>query len=640
MTIDSSYFDPPPTSPFDDDLTLGQKLGQTFSPASAQSLVPSPPDAPPQTQPGRSTPQTGSLATPPQQAVAKNLDTAAGRQSYNVQPAQPVSSPSGVQPVNQNPVAANTPQPAGPPARPDGRRVVVRDLNGNPAGALAARMGNGSTAPTLQPVQAATGAVQPVQPAGRLAGRFAQSVQAYNSSAAPAQYAASQTPASTDSSNPDPTASLRPGGSNIMPASPNGIRPAPNPMSAVSAVQPAQVNAPSQMDQDQATRNALISRGTGVHNIQNPWLRAAAGIGDVAFSAIAPNIAQYTKGTTLNYQRNLGIANQNVAQDTQQAQSAAAIADTQSQADERRAKIAQDIANAGKADRWDPNAVKTVNTAEGVKAFNPDTNQWEVIGGSPDKLQEGERPLGSTIPNLNKTLSDRYQVLNPGKAVPSQYQLPPTATQKDYDRVDKALAGVEGAQGTQAQRQTSNAMREQAMAATEAARANAGNQKDFQATERGRQVLDKAETQYRTAQQGVGGLRDMVSMADAGNKMSAQMLPLEGALEITTAQGVHRINKTEVDQFAGGGSLFDQIAGKLGKLTKGQPIPANIRGDIRKLADAQEKGAYSTYKGAYDSATKRYGLKDEEPLPAPGGKSAAPASTGGFNWNDHPKVNP
>jgi hypothetical protein len=157
---------------------------------------------------------------------------------------------------------------------------------------------------------------------------------------------------------------------------------------------------------------------------------------------------------------------------------------------------------------------------------------------------------------------------------------------------------------------------------------NADKGRDFQEKERGRGLLDKAEQQFRTAQQGANTMRDMLAQADAGNKMSAQMLPLEGALQITTAQGVHRINRTEVDQFQGAGSLFDKIQGELGKVSAGQPIPPNIRNDIRKLVAAQEKQAYSTYKGAYDSAAKRYHLDDEAPLPEPGGEGPASGSSG------------
>lgn len=79
------------------------------------------------------------------------------------------------------------------------------------------------------------------------------------------------------------------------------------------------------------------------------------------------------------------------------------------------------------------------------------------------KKPEGEQPLGN-VDNLQKIFTDRYQVLNPGKPLPDEYKLPANATQKDYDRVDKALTSVETAQGTAAQREITNAMREQAAA--------------------------------------------------------------------------------------------------------------------------------------------------------------------------------
>ena len=142
---------------------------------------------------------------------------------------------------------------------------------------------------------------------------------------------------------------------------------------------------------------------------------------------------------------------------------------------------------------------------------------------------------------------------------------------------------------------------------------------EFAENERGRGLLDKAETAYRTAHQGAQGIRAAVDDAMQGGKMSARMLPLEGALEITTANGVHRINRTEVDQYAGGGSLYDRLVGALKGGGTGIPFTNEIMQDMKHLADLQEKGAYENYKGAYDSATKRYHLQDEKPLPEPSG---------------------
>lgn len=60
-------------------------LRKIISPTSAAELVGPPPDSPPAHQPGQSTPLTGNLAAAPRQAIAKNLDTALGRQAYNTQ---------------------------------------------------------------------------------------------------------------------------------------------------------------------------------------------------------------------------------------------------------------------------------------------------------------------------------------------------------------------------------------------------------------------------------------------------------------------------------------------------------------------------------------------------------------------------
>lgn len=139
--------------------------------------------------------------------------------------------------------------------------------------------------------------------------------------------------------------------------------------------------------------------------------------------------------------------------------------------------------------------------------------------------------------------------------------------------------------------------------------------------DKGRALLDKAEGQYRTAEQGAQGIRGMIDDALQGGKISARMLPLEGALEVTTANGVKRINRTEVDQYAGGGSLFDRLAGQIGGATKGIPFTPEIMNDMKRLADVQEKGAYDNYKGGYDSATRRYHLTDEQALPAPSGSA-------------------
>jgi hypothetical protein len=230
---------------------LNSMLAGIVSPQSADALVGPPPDSPPPSQPGVSTQRTGNLAAAPKQAIAKNQDTAIGRAQYT-----------GVsRPANDGFGATTSVQPAA--AQPIQPAQPVRPAQGvQPA----------------QPMQAA----QPIQPA---------------------------------QVNPDPTSSLRPGGTSPMPALPQtGLQP---------------VQGPSQLDKDQSRLSMLTNTGSGVSQIQNPFLRGLARVGDVAGSILAPGVAAAIPGTTLHHQQLLGQQQQIVGNDQAQQQAAAQTADTQ-----------------------------------------------------------------------------------------------------------------------------------------------------------------------------------------------------------------------------------------------------------------------------------------------------------------------
>jgi hypothetical protein len=75
-------------------------------------------------------------------------------------------------------------------------------------------------------------------------------------------------------------------------------------------------------------------------------------------------------------------------------------------------------------------------------------------------------PLGDKVPQLNDALTQRYQILHPGQDLPGPFKLQTNATRADFDRTDKILEATEKAQGTKAQQDTANAMREQTLALT------------------------------------------------------------------------------------------------------------------------------------------------------------------------------
>jgi len=99
-------------------------------------------------------------------------------------------------------------------------------------------------------------------------------------------------------------------------------------------------------------------------------------------------------------------------------------------------------------------------------------------------------------------------------------------------------------------------------------------------------VLDdvqKAESAYIAAQKAANDMAGTITGAKAGNKVAAQYSPVLGVLTINAGQGVKRINKQEIEQYQGAGSLFDRIAGWAGKQVEGQPIRKKILDDMSSL---------------------------------------------------------
>jgi len=180
---------------------------------------------------------------------------------------------------------------------------------------------------------------------------------------------------------------------------------------------------------------------------------------DVAGSIFAPRAMTYIPGSSLNYQHQLDVARQNVAQDTAEQQREQQIVNEQAHQGLETAQTAETQART--AGLVNPPA--PTNEFELWARQNPSAkvSDWLQLQSQNKPPQEGERPL-TNVAQMNKALADRYQVLNPGKPLPGEFTIPPNATQKDYDRIDKALSGVEGAQGTKAQRDQIEILRQQA----------------------------------------------------------------------------------------------------------------------------------------------------------------------------------
>jgi hypothetical protein len=128
-----------------------------------------------------------------------------------------------------------------------------------------------------------------------------------------------------------------------------------------------------------------------------------------------------------------------------------------------------------------------------------------------------------------------------------------------------------------------------------------------------RAAVHKAEQDYNGARSTVAMQRQLIKDAKSGNKEAVRIVPLEGALEITTSQGVHRINRTEVEQYGQAGNWYDRIVGRIGAGVSGKSIPDDVLNDMDAMTQELEHNAHQRYKLEYDynkQVVEGYGGKD------------------------------
>jgi hypothetical protein len=121
------------------------------------------------------------------------------------------------------------------------------------------------------------------------------------------------------------------------------------------------------------------------------------------------------------------------------------------------------------------------------------------------------------------------------------------------------------------------------------------------------EAYSKEGQNYATAVQAAKNMSDFIQMAKSGNKEAVKIVPLQGALEITTAQGVHRINRTEVDQFGGAGSLYDKLAGKVGGVLTGKDITDDVLNDMDALQKTVSANAKDLHSNRVDAINTSFG---------------------------------
>lgn len=120
------------------------------------------------------------------------------------------------------------------------------------------------------------------------------------------------------------------------------------------------------------------------------------------------------------------------------------------------------------------------------------------------------------------------------------------------------------------------------------------------------EAATKAGTEYAQAKSVSDRLTAVMDAAKRGNVVSYQLIPQEGALQLTTSQGVHRINMAEIQNY-GGGSLWQKMEGHLGKALTGKSIPDSVLGDMAEMQKFMAQGSESKYNNTLKTINQTYG---------------------------------
>jgi hypothetical protein len=464
-----------------------------------------------------------------------------------------------------------------------------------------------------------------------------------------------------DSNERQPAQIARPSaGSQIPPVMLRGLgAPAPSPTPApgstedleqhasASRIAPRPIASPSPIEAkttaDQAELGRLQSTGSGVSQIAraHPFaggiLRGLNAAGEIAtaFSPQARPILNAIPGTEEHHNQLIRQQTGRIGEDLGEQKEQGAIGEAGARTEQAAAAAEKDTADAAKlreeaAVAGNPKQGLTPEEVtihdlmtgnNGQPRVDPETQQPYTYFGAYNAVMQakaGAKPEPTVAAHINYDAGIPVSVTGPDK--------------KTYDINDPNLPPALKPLVDSANRAHGQHVKEQKDVAASGQAATADRQtksEDFQKQEKGREHITKIESDYQDAASKAELIRDSIAQAQAGNKIAASFQGMLATLGITTMEGVKRINAVELGIPTGAGSLWDKARGKLGKWTAGQPMDADLQKDLSQLADTIQQASYKKYSSEHGRISKRYGLTDEEPLPAPGGGGAQTGAQGG-----------
>jgi hypothetical protein len=207
-----------------------------------------------------------------------------------------------------------------------------------------------------------------------------------------------------------------------------------------------------------------------------------------------------------------------------------------------------------------------------------------------------DKPLGVAVPNVNKALTDRYQVLNPGKALPPEFTLGKDAKQADFDRIDKLMESTEKATATQAQQQQIKADKDKAATESKRRFEQTASRKDIARHDSDYvKPAEATETSYEKMQHAFDEFEVARSQGKELPTGAQSMLALSTHLA-TTFGGVKgsRITKDMIQEHLGARGVTDRALVAIQRLTNGDVLSPDQWAAFHELISSTRDIAWQT----------------------------------------------
>jgi hypothetical protein len=366
--------------------------------------------------------------------------------------------------------------------------------------------------------------------------------------------------------------------------------------------QQRQIDLESQQNLMKMVANGELNKYAGVQTPDGSGFDAAGAYQHLLQNGVSPKQAGEYTNSWLTVGKNqaeirktqgqAGEAEQNIRDKTlkQVASKLGSIGDMKlDDATKALATFKQDLVN-------NPKAYAGLTQQEMAELYGADLTHMDAL--------EGHLGMGAMIADYHKAQSEAATAAQ--KVIPEGGGLSPDTKQQ----VAKDVAVATNPQIQQGKVQVA-AAEGAAKAAQEAKTARGSNAALAQVSPHlvgpASAAANKAGEDYAQAQSVTQRLNAMMDAARKGNVVSYQVLPEEGTLQITTSQGVHRINQAEIQQYAGGGSLWQRMQGHLGKALSGKSIPSSVLDDMQEIQKIQSEGSQLKYNNSLKTINQTYG---------------------------------